>query len=155
MRGHFIYLSPISQSLSVTNCSLCNLPPVLSRRRKSLRLVWLSAPGGVSSVLIWEWFHGPLLTCSVFIWLPQITNLASSCGRPMPGSLSFTLGSRAGLFARCLPECPSRELSSLLFIWLNYEAGFAWGEGMSDTSLEARPPILLRHQLYACQLFLH
>ncbi len=105
--------------------------------RKSLTFVWLSVPGGVSSALIWEWFHGTLLACWVFfIWLPQITGAPCSCDCSTPGPqslfrspLMWSSHSRAHSFARRLFDCPSQEDSSLSFIWLNYYAGFVEGVG--------------------------
>lgn len=148
------------QTFHLSNCSLCSRSPVLSRH--SLFFLWVSVPRGVSSALIWEWFHGTLLTRSVFIWLPP--NHRPSlflCLSYSWASVSLSLSAlvivplKGPSFAQRLFDCPSQEDSSLSFIWLNYYAGFVDAEGMSDTSLNNQPPFLLRHLLNVCQLFLH
>lgn len=113
----FYLPASISQSFYLSNCSLCSRSAVLSARRKSLAFFpWLSVPWGVSSPLIWEWFHRTLLICSLFI---------SPNHRP---SLFLWLSYSGALVSFSVFACVFVPLEDPLFcpplVWLSFPGGF-------------------------------
>lgn len=125
----------------------------LFHRKKVTHFVWLYVSLEACHQHSFENdFMGPCLHAQ----LPKFTSPATVLLQGLGLSVMLVpLKSLAYSFTQCSVDCLSQEDSSFWLIWLNYYAGFAQREGMSDTLLNDQPPFLMRCLLCVCQLFLH